>query len=97
MGVPMPFIVSALQVLAVMLISLIAGTVFGIWRGYNPAGYSASTFIEMHQGAVRGLNVLLPLMGLATLLITGATVSGGVTVRVVVAVVGPTSLVAVRV
>ena len=70
MAVPIPLIVSALQLLAIMLISLILGTVFGIWRGFNPAGYSASTFIEMHQGAVRGLNVLLPAMGLVTLLLT---------------------------
>ena len=70
MAFPLPFIISALQLVAILLISLILGTVFGIWRGYDPAGYSASTFIEVQQGAIRGLNTLIPVLGLAALLIT---------------------------
>ena len=72
MPVPISFITSALQLTSIMLLSLILGTVFGIWRGYDATTYMPSTFIEMHQGAVRGLNVILPLFGLATLVITAS-------------------------
>lgn len=63
-----------LQLAAIMLIALVAGSTFGIWRGYDPAAYSESTFLEVHQGAVRGLNVLLPVMGAGALLLTGVLV-----------------------
>lgn len=56
---------SLLQALALLLISLVAGAMFGIWRGYDPATYAPATFVEVHQGAVRGLNLLLPVLGLA--------------------------------
>jgi len=68
----MTIIITLLQGLALVLLSLLLGAVFGIWRGYDPAGYSAATFVEVHQGAVRGLNLLLPLLGLATLIIVAA-------------------------
>jgi len=58
---------TVLQFLAILLISLLAGSTFGIWRGYNPKSYAGSTFLEVHQGAIRGLNVLLPALGLASL------------------------------
>ena len=56
----MGVVIVSLQFLSGLLLSMVAGSVFGIWRGYNPSTYSASTFVEMHQGAVNGLNVLLP-------------------------------------
>lgn len=59
------------QVLSVFLFALVAGSTFGIWLGYDPAAYSALTFLETHQGAVRGLNTLLPSMGLGALALTG--------------------------
>jgi hypothetical protein len=62
---------TVLQIAAIMLIALVAGSTFGIWRGYDPAAYSDLTFLEVHQGAVRGLNVLLPVMGAGALLLTG--------------------------
>ncbi|MDO8837792.1 MAG: DUF1772 domain-containing protein [Parvibaculum sp.] len=65
----MPTMTTALQVLGLLLISLIVGSMFGIWGGYNPATFSPATFVEVHQGAVRGLNVLLPSMGLACILV----------------------------
>lgn len=51
------------QIVSLTLIALVAGAVFGIWRGYNPESLSASAFVEMHQNAVRGLNVLMPVLG----------------------------------
>lgn len=60
----------ACEVAAILLIALIAGSTFGIWQGYNPTPYSRDTFLEVHRGAVQGLNTLLPLMGLATMILT---------------------------
>lgn len=58
-----------------MTTGLVAGSVFGIWRGYDLAQYSPSAFLEVHQGAVRGLNALLPVMGLvATALVVALAV-----------------------
>lgn len=59
-----------LQFLAVLLLALVAGSVFGIWRGYDPTVLTAAAFVEMHQGAVRGLNVLLPALAMAAILLT---------------------------
>lgn len=64
-----PSIPTVLQLLAILLVSLVVGSMFGIWGGYDPASYSATTFVEVHQGAVRGLNTLLPALALAALVL----------------------------
>lgn len=58
---------SLLHVASIVVASLLIGAMFGIWRGYDPAFYSPATFVEVHQGAVRGLNFLLPAMGLVAI------------------------------
>ena len=58
---------TAAQVLALLLVGLVAGSMFGIWRGYDITVYAPATFVEVHQGAVRGLNTLLPAMAAAGL------------------------------
>ncbi len=68
----MSALVVPLQFLASLLFSMVAGSVFGIWRGYNPLAYSAVTFVEMHQGAVRGLNALLPATAFAAMVLVVA-------------------------
>ena len=65
-------LITGIQVCSLLLLSLVAGAVFGIWRGYDPSAFSAATFVEVHQGAVKGLNVLLPAMAAASLLLTVA-------------------------
>ncbi len=67
-----PGISTLVQFAAIILISMVAGSTFGIWRGYNPTPFSQMTYLEVHQGAVRGLNVLLPAMGAATLILVAA-------------------------
>ena len=57
------------QVLSLLLVGLLAGSMYGIWFGYDVTRYSPTTFVEVHQGAVRGLNTLLPLMGLAAIVL----------------------------
>lgn len=39
--------------------ALLAGTSFGIWLGFNPTNYSASTYVEQQQNLVRSLNTLM--------------------------------------
>lgn len=54
----------------VVMVALVAGTIFGIWLGYNPKNLSAPTFIEQQQSAITALNTLMPLLGLITILLT---------------------------
>jgi uncharacterized membrane protein len=58
---------TAAQTLALLLVGLVTGGMFGIWRGYDITIYAPTTFVEVHQGAVRGLNSLLPAMAAASL------------------------------
>ena len=67
-----PVLSTSLQLLVIVVFSLVVGSMFGIWRGYDLTQYSPAAFLEVHQGAVRGLNTLLPLMGLGALLLTVA-------------------------
>lgn len=61
---------TATQALAILIGGLVAGSMFGIWRGYELAGYTPATFLKVHQGAVRGLNTLLPAMAGACIVLT---------------------------
>lgn len=56
--------------LAVLLAALVAGTTFGILFGYDPAGISGPAYVEVQQGAIRGLNVLIPVLGGLAILFT---------------------------
>jgi hypothetical protein len=47
----------------ILLLSLVVGTMFGIWIGFNPAPLSASAYIEQQQNTIRALNVLMPVLG----------------------------------
>ena len=55
---------------SIILAALLAGTMFGIWMGYDPIDLSSSSYIEQQQNMIRHLNVLMPLLGLATLIVT---------------------------
>lgn len=52
------------------MVALVAGTIFGIWLGYNPNDLSAPTFIEQQQSVITDLNTLMPILGLITILLT---------------------------
>lgn len=56
--------------LNILLAALLAGTMFAIWIGYNRMSLSPSTFIEQQQNMIRHLKVLMPLLGLATIVLT---------------------------
>lgn len=61
---------NVLRFLQLMLLSLLVGTMFGIWVGFDPAGLSAAAYIEEQQNAIRSLNTLLPVMGAVCILLT---------------------------
>jgi hypothetical protein len=54
----------------IVLTGLIAGIIFGIWLGYNPEGLSAVTYVEQQQSTIRALNVLMPILGLISIILT---------------------------
>lgn len=56
----------------IILTGLIAGIIFGIWLGYNPHELSAVTYVEQQQQAIRSLNVIMPILGLISILLTVA-------------------------
>lgn len=55
--------VASIRFIGLLLTSLLVGTMFGIWLGFNPAALSATAYVEMQQNAIRALNVPLPALG----------------------------------
>ncbi len=53
-----------------LLLSLLVGTMVGIWVGYNPASLSAAAYVEQQQNAIRAFNVLLPAVGAVCIALT---------------------------
>ena len=52
------------------MLALVAGSIFGIWIGYNPMPLSATAYMEQQQNAIRSLNVLMPILGAMGILFT---------------------------
>lgn len=59
-----------IRFLDLFMAGLIAGVLFGIWIGYNPQYFSAQTYLEQQQNAIKALNTLMPILGLITILLT---------------------------
>lgn len=59
-----------IQFLNIVLAGLIAGIIFGIWLGYNPQELSAVTYVEQQQNAIRHLNVIMPILGSISIMLT---------------------------
>jgi len=59
-----------IRFLNLLMAGLVAGTVFGIWIGYNPKNLSANTYVEYQQGAIKALNTLMPVLGLISTILT---------------------------
>jgi uncharacterized membrane protein len=57
-----------LRFAALFFTGILVGTMFGVWLGFDPHGLSARAYVEMQQGAIRGMNVSVPLLGLACIL-----------------------------
>jgi len=54
----------------VVLVGLMTGIVFGIWLGCDPKKMSFPGYVEYQQGLIHAFNVLMPLLGLLTILLT---------------------------
>lgn len=54
----------------ILVVGLVAGSIFGIWLGYNPNELSAATYIEQQQSVITALNTFMPLFGLIAILLT---------------------------
>jgi len=63
---------TTLRFAGLFLTALLVGTMFGIWLGFNPAALSAGAYVEMQQNTIRALNVVLPALGLACIVLTAA-------------------------
>jgi hypothetical protein len=63
-------LIRVLQVATLVVTSLLVGSMFGVWRGFDPSSFSPTTFLEVQQGAIRGLNDLLPIMGMLSVVLT---------------------------
>jgi uncharacterized membrane protein len=61
-----------IRFLGLLLMSLLVGTMFGIWLGFDPSSLSAGAYVEQQQAAIRALNTALPLMGAACILLSAA-------------------------
>jgi uncharacterized membrane protein len=64
---------SLVRLANIVFVALIAGGMFVIWAGYDPATLSPSTYVEQQQNAIRGLNVLMPVLGAIAVLLTLAS------------------------
>ena len=58
---------------SLLLMSLVVGAMFAVWLIFNPSGLDAATYVTQQQHAIRTLNVVMPLLGLVTLLATIAS------------------------
>ena len=63
---------TAIRFISLLLTSLLVGTMFGVWLGFDPAALSATAYAEMQQNAIRSLNVSLPILGFVCILLTAA-------------------------
>jgi len=53
-----------------LLMSLLVGTMFGIWLGFNPAILSAQAYVEQQQQMIRAFNDVLPAVGFTCIALT---------------------------
>jgi cytochrome bd-type quinol oxidase subunit 2 len=60
---------NVIRFIFLLLLSLLVGTTFGIWVGFNPSSLSAGAYVEQQQNAIRSLNTLLPVMGAVCILL----------------------------
>ncbi|PSL46305.1 uncharacterized protein DUF1772 [Chitinophaga niastensis] len=59
-----------IRFLNIIMAGMIAGTLFGIWIGYNPRTLSVTTYVEQQQSVIRAMNTLMPILGLITTILT---------------------------
>jgi uncharacterized membrane protein len=63
-------VTSSVRFLGLFLTSLLVGTMFGVWLGFDPAALTASAYVEMQQNSIRALNVSMPVLGFVCIALT---------------------------
>lgn len=61
---------SLIRLANIIFAALIAGGMFVIWVGYDPASLSPATYVEQQQNAIRALNVVMPVLGAIAIALT---------------------------
>lgn len=61
---------ATIRFVSLLLVSLLVGTMFGIWLGFNPAALTATAYVEVQQNAIRALNIPLPVLGVICIVLT---------------------------
>ncbi len=59
-----------IRFLNIILVAILAGTSFGICIGFNPAGYTPSTYVEQQQHLITSLNTLMVSLVIMATIIT---------------------------
>ncbi len=59
-----------IRFLNIIMVGLVAGTLLGIWIGYNPQNLSVQTYVEQQQSVIKALNTLMPILGLIAIILT---------------------------
>ncbi len=59
-----------IQFMALLLVALLVGAMFGILIGFNPADLSPGVYVEQQQHAIRALNTFMPLLGAVCIVLT---------------------------
>ncbi len=59
-----------IRFLDLLLVSLLVGTMFGVWLLFNPVGLSPDFYVELHQHGIRTLNRPMPILGAVCTLLT---------------------------
>ncbi len=53
-----------------LLAALSVGAMFGVWLVFNPRGLDGAGYVTLQQQGIRTLNIVMPLMGAATIAAT---------------------------
>jgi len=60
----------AIDFVNLLLASLLAGTMFGAWLMFNPAGVAAERYLAVQQQGIRRLHPAVPALGALTIAVT---------------------------
>jgi uncharacterized membrane protein len=58
---------------ALLSAALVVGTMFGVWLSFDPTGLNAAAYVVQQQRCIRSLNVIMPVLGGVTVLLTIAS------------------------
>src|SRR5258706_4902171 len=65
-----PVTLAIVRFASIVFAALISGGMFVIWVGYDPAPLSPPTYVEQQQNVIRALNMLMPVLGAITVVLT---------------------------